>query len=93
MWRYSRYTRSLVTLACLLVGNSLLAFLVAAFIMPFGIIMGGTTGIGIVLGGIWPGLDVALVVLVFNMALLLLGLAVLGKKFFVSVLILFSLVP
>ena len=84
MWRYSRYTRSLVTLACLLVGNSLLAFLVAAFIMPFGIIMGGTTGIGIVLGRIWPELDVALVVLVLNMALLLLGLAVLGKKFFVT---------
>lgn len=84
MQRYSRYTRYLVTIACLVAGNALLAFLVAAFIMPFGIIMGGTTGIGIVLEGIWPSLDVALVVLTLNMVLLLLGLVVLGKKFFVT---------
>jgi uncharacterized membrane-anchored protein YitT (DUF2179 family) len=80
----TRYTRPLVTIACLIAGNALLAFLVAAFIMPFGIIMGGTTGIGIVLESFWPSLDVALVVLVLNMALLLLGLVVLGRKFFVT---------
>ena len=33
----------------MLVGNALLAFLVAAFIIPHNIIMGGTTGIGILL--------------------------------------------
>lgn len=84
MWRYSRYARGIVTLGCLVIGNFLLAFLVAAFIMPFGIIMGGTTGIGIVLGRLFPALDVALVVLALNMVLLLVGLAVLGKKFFLT---------
>lgn len=80
----SRVSKYLVTIACLVVGNALLAFLVAAFIMPFDIIMGGTTGIGIVLGKIWSGLDVAFVVLVLNVVLLLFGRAVLGRKFFVT---------
>ena len=76
--------RSLVTIACLLAGNALLAFLVAAFIIPHGIIMGGTTGIGIVLEGVFPGLDVATTVLAFNVVLLGVGLLVLGKKFFLT---------
>ncbi len=84
MQRYSRWYKYLVTAACLVAGNSLLAFLVVAFIMPFDIIMGGTTGIGIVMERMWPGLDVALVVLVLNTVLLLIGWAVLGRKFFVT---------
>ena len=84
MWRLSRYEKGFMTFVCLIVGNLLLAFLVAAFIMPFGIAMGGTTGIGIVLGNLFPSLDVALVVLALNMVLLLVGLAVLGKKFFLT---------
>jgi len=84
MWRLSRYEKGFMTFVCLIVGNLLLAFLVAAFIMPFGIVMGGTTGIGIVLGNLFPSLDVALVVLALNMVLLLVGLAVLGKKFFLT---------
>lgn len=84
MWRLSHYEKGLVTFACLIVGNALLAFLVAAFIMPFGIVMGGTTGIGIVLGRLFPSLDVAVVVLALNMVLLLIGLVVLGKKFFLT---------
>ena len=84
MWRFGNYGKHIVTFACLVLGNTLLAFLVAAFIMPFGIIMGGTTGIVIILGRIWPTLDVALVVFVLNMVLLLLGLVVLGKKFFLT---------
>ena len=39
----------LFTAFMILCGNALLAFLVAAFIIPHDIIMGGTTGIGIVL--------------------------------------------
>lgn len=74
----------LVTLFCIIGGNVLLAFLVAAFIIPHGIIMGGTTGIGIVLGNMFPLLDVATVVLVLNVALLLFGRVVLGRKFFVT---------
>ena len=65
----------------IIVGNALLAFLVAAFIIPHDIIMGGTTGIAIVLNRIIP-VETATLVLIQNIGLLILGLAVLGKKFF-----------
>jgi len=64
-------------------GNALLAFLVAAFVLPRGIIMGGTTGIGIVLSNV-TGHDTALFVLLLNVSLLLFGLFVLGRRFFFS---------
>ncbi len=69
---------------CIVAGNALLAFLVAAFIIPHDIVMGGTTGIGLVLNRLFPGLDVSLVILILNVLLVLLGLAVLGKKFALS---------
>jgi uncharacterized membrane-anchored protein YitT (DUF2179 family) len=80
----SRRQAALLTALCLVAGNGLLAFLVVAFIMPHGIIMGGTTGIGIALQQAFPTLDVAVVVLVLNVALLLFGRAVLGRKFFLT---------
>lgn len=61
----------------------LLAFLVAAFISPHGIIMAGTTGIGLALCKFLP-VDTAIVVLVLNVLMLLLGLFTLGKKFFLA---------
>ena len=52
---------------CVLVfGNLLLAFLVNTFVIPSNIIMGGATGVGIVLTGVIPGLDTAAIVLIFN---------------------------
>lgn len=69
--------------ASVLLGNALLAFLVAAFVLPHDIIMGGTTGIGIVLSKV-TGQDTALFVLLLNVGLLIFGLFVLGKTFFVS---------
>ena len=76
--------RAAITLLCVLTGNALLAFLVAAFIIPHDIIMGGTTGIGIVLHKAIPQMDVSLFVLILNAVLLLIGLFVLGKKFAVT---------
>ena len=69
--------------ASVVLGNGLLAFLVAAFVLPHDIIMGGTTGIGIVLSKV-TGHDTALFVLLLNVGLLIFGLFVLGKTFFVS---------
>ena len=76
--------RAAITLLCVLSGNALLAFLVAAFIIPHDIIMGGTTGIGIVLHKAIPQMDVSLFVLILNSILLLIGLFTLGKKFAVT---------
>ena len=67
------------TCVAVLTGNALLAFTVAAFVIPHDVIMGGTTGIGIVLGRILP-LDTAAIVLVLNGLLLVFGGVVLGKK-------------
>lgn len=71
----------LVTGLCVVGGNLLLAFTVAAFVIPHDILMGGTTGIGIVLGKTFPAFDPSLFILILNVLLLLLGLVVLGKKF------------
>ncbi|MBQ9531793.1 MAG: YitT family protein [Eubacterium sp.] len=69
----------------IIIGNALLAFLVAAFIIPHNIIMGGTTGIALVLGKFLP-FNTALVVFILNAILLILGLIIIGKKlFFTSV--------
>lgn len=75
------------TAVCVLLGNALLAFLVAAFIMPFSdrVIMGGTTGIGIFISRMLPEsipVDASLIILILNVLLLIWGLIVLGKKFF-----------
>ena len=78
--------RYLYEIGVLLLGNAGVAFLVAAFVIPHNIIMGGATGIGIVLDPILP-LDTPTIVLIFNILMLLLGLVVLGKKFFVATVI------
>ena len=69
---------------CILLGNALLAFGVAAFIIPRGILSDGTTGIGIALNHIFPGFDTAVAILILNIVLLLIGFWVLGKKFFLT---------
>lgn len=66
-----------------LFGNTLLAFAVAAFIIPAGIITGGATGLGILIGRLLQ-VDAALVVLVFNLLMLALGGIVLGRNFLIS---------
>ena len=79
---YSKTKQLIFSWTLILFGNLLLAFLVAAFIIPHDIIMGGTTGIGIALNRAFPALDVSLFVLVLNVLLLFVGLFILGKQFF-----------
>ncbi|MBR3271816.1 MAG: YitT family protein, partial [Clostridia bacterium] len=73
--------RIAITTLSIVGGNLLLAFLVAAFIIPHDILMGGTSGIGIVLSKLFPWLDVSLVILVLNVILLVIGRIVLGRTF------------
>lgn len=67
------------TVVCIVAGNALLAFTVEAFIIPHDIIMGGTTGIAIVVSRLLP-VDTATVVLVLNSVLLAAGGLTLGRK-------------
>ncbi len=73
--------RIAVTTLSIAAGNALLAFLVAAFMIPHDILLGGTSGIGIFLSRIFPNLDVSLVILALNVLLLLTGWIVLGRRF------------
>lgn len=75
--------RAFQTIICLLLGNALLAFSVAAFVIPHDIIMGGTTGIGIILNKTFS-IDTAMLIFILNVVLLIFGGIVLGKKFFLT---------
>ena len=78
-----RTLEQIKTAAFVVIGNALLAFLVAAFIIPHNIIMGGTTGIALVVSKFFP-VDTALVVFVLNTFLLILGLIIIGRKLFLT---------
>ena len=86
------WKETLFPAVAILCGNTLLAFLVAAFVIPHGIIMGGTTGIAIVLNRFF-GMDISDTVLILNLAMLLLGALVLGKKFFLTTVVSSVLYP
>ena len=66
-----------------LVGNAILAFTVAAFIVPHGVIMGGATGIGLTIAH-YVSVDLSIIIFIVNSILFVLGAAVLGKKFAVA---------
>lgn len=69
-----------------LLGNTLYALAISAFILPGGLIMGGTTGIALVLNH-FLNISVSDFVLVFNITMYVIGFILLGKKFAYTTLI------
>lgn len=67
-------------LLSVLVGNALLAFTICAFVVPNGIMLGGSNGIALFLRQYIP-VNLSVLVAVINVALFLLGLVFLGWKF------------
>ena len=67
-------------LLLVLAGNTLYALGVALFVLPTGLITGGSTGLGLVAQN-YLRIPLPAFVAVFNVAMFLLGLAVLGKVF------------
>ena len=63
-----------------ILGNVLYALAVKLFLIPAGLVTGGTTGIGLAVNYA-AGIPVATFVLVFNVVMLAAGFAVLGKQF------------
>ena len=61
-------------------GNLLYALAVKLFLIPAGLVTGGTTGIGLAVNYA-AGVPVATFVLIFNVVMLAAGFAVLGKQF------------
>lgn len=64
----------------ILIGNLIYALGIVLFIIPGGLITGGTTGIGLALKNAF-GLDVSIVIGVFNILMFILGYIFFGKKF------------
>lgn len=77
------WQKNLETIFGVVFGNILLAFTVAAFMVPHGIIMGGATGVGLTVSHYLP-LPLSSIILVVNACLFLLGAATLGKKFIIT---------
>ncbi len=73
-------------LAVILLGNALYALAAAAFILPNGLITGGSTGLALIARRLW-GIPVEGFVALFNPLMFLLGLLVLGKRFALTTLV------
>jgi uncharacterized membrane-anchored protein YitT (DUF2179 family) len=71
----------LTMILSILIGNTLLAFGVCAFVVPNGIMLGGSTGIALAIQHLIPSIRLSVISAIINMALFLLGYVFLGKKF------------
>lgn len=77
---------NLKNLALILLGNSIYALAIAVFILPNGLITGGTTGLGISMEHYF-GIPISWFVLIFNAAMFILGAVILGIKFALTTLV------
>lgn len=80
------YRIRLRKLLIILTGNCMYALAVAFFILPVGLITGGTTGIAIFVHH-HTGLSVSLFVSVFNLVMFVLGAIVIGRQFALTTLL------
>ncbi len=71
----------LTMILSILIGNTLLAFGICAFVVPNGIMLGGSTGIALAIQQLIPSMRLSVISAVINVALFLLGYVFLGKKF------------
>lgn len=72
--------KRLEMLLYILTGNILLAFAVCAFVVPNGFMLGGSTGIALVIQS-WIPAPISAITAVINLSLFFLGYLFLGKKF------------
>ena len=76
----------ITTLAMILGGNTLYALTVQLFLIPSNIMSSGTTGIALIVKHL-TGLQISTFVLGFNIAMLIVGLCFLGKKFVMTTIV------
>ncbi|MDE7320550.1 MAG: YitT family protein [Lachnospiraceae bacterium] len=72
--------KRLEMLLYILLGNTLLAFAVCAFVVPNGFMLGGSTGIALVIQS-WIPAPISVITAGVNLSLFLLGYLFLGKRF------------
>ena len=77
---YKMNNNRFLTLLLVLLGNTIYALTVKLFLLPANLISCGTTGIALVVNHL-TGISLTVVIFVFNIAMLVLGWWILGKKF------------
>lgn len=82
----NKLCRQIIETMIVILGNCLYALGVALFILPGGLITGGTTGIALFVNDV-TGLPVSVFVFAFNTVMFLVGLAVFGRKFAVNTMV------
>lgn len=80
------YFGNLKKLGMILIGNAMYAFAVAYFVLPVGLITGGTTGIALTINHFF-GMNISTFVAIFNVIMFIIGAIVLGWKFAMTTLI------
>jgi len=75
-----KYIKTLRNGVFILLGNIVYALAVTMFILPAGLITGGTTGLGLLFYNI-AGIPLAAFIAVFNIVMFIIGALVLGRKF------------
>lgn len=82
----SKILKTAVNAVIIVTGNAIYAAGVVFFILPTGLITGGTTGIALIINH-FMGMQVSSFVAVFNVIMFALGYAILGRNFALSTLI------
>ncbi len=72
--------KAVISLLTVILGNMLYALIIKLFLLPAGLVTGGTTGIGLAVNYA-TGLPVTTFVLIFNIVMLIVGFLILGKQF------------
>ena len=80
MEKSNKILKLLPSLACVILGNFLYALTVKLFLLPSGLVTGGTTGIALTIQHFCK-MPISHFVLIFNIIMLIIGYIVLGKQF------------
>ena len=82
----SNFRKFLVQAGQITVGNAISAFSIACFALPYGMVVSGISGFGRI-ANYYFGFNISTTVLIINVALFLLGWAMLGTKFAMSIIV------
>ncbi|MCI8270234.1 MAG: YitT family protein [Lachnospiraceae bacterium] len=81
-----KWLQTLLMLSLVVAGNALYALTVKLFLIPAGLVTGGTTGIALAMNQ-WLGIPISLFVLLFNVSMLIIGYLLLGRTFAITTII------
>ncbi len=84
--RKQNVLKAVISVFTVILGNILYALAVKLFLLPAGLVTGGTTGIGLAVNHA-AGIPVATFVLIFNVIMLAVGYVILGKQFAVTTIV------